>query len=162
MQVIDDTIGHTLAAVSSLTANVLEGQESKVGATKDAAELVGKKLAELCLSKDIKTVFFDRGGFQYHGRIKVVQTHWLHCFSYLTFVMAFSFNLLEVVDLCIHRCCALACGIHDHCFHAMANFWMMCMMYIVLAWLRASFDLRSENSFCTMHVSLWDFVKISS
>ena len=71
LQVIDDAVGHTLAAVSSLTAGVLEGQEAKLGANKDAAELVGKKLAELCLAKDIKTVFLDRGGFRYHGRIQV-------------------------------------------------------------------------------------------
>lgn len=79
-QVIDDTIGHTLAAVSSLTKKVAaegqeEGQEGSqetfLGANKEAAELVGKKLAELCLAKDIKRVFFDRGGFRYHGRIQV-------------------------------------------------------------------------------------------
>ena len=71
LQVIDDALGHTLAAASSLTAGVLEGQESQLGQNKDAAELVGKKIAELCLAKDIKTVFLDRGGFRYHGRIQV-------------------------------------------------------------------------------------------
>ena len=37
----------------------------------DAAQLVGRKIAELCLSKSIEKVAFDRGGHVYHGRIKV-------------------------------------------------------------------------------------------
>lgn len=36
-----------------------------------AAEAVGKKIAELCKSKNIETVSFDRGGFIYHGRVQV-------------------------------------------------------------------------------------------
>ena len=70
-QVIDDTAGHTLAAVSSLTPTVRESLKTKVGANKEAAELVGRKIAELCLSKNIDQVFLDRGGLQYHGRIQV-------------------------------------------------------------------------------------------
>jgi len=71
MQVIDDDAGHTLAAVSTLTPNVRESLKGKLGANKDAAELVGKTLAEVCLSKNIGKVFFDRGGFKYHGRVQV-------------------------------------------------------------------------------------------
>jgi len=71
LQVIDDAAGHTLAAVSTLTPNVRENLEAKIGANKDAAELVGKTLAEVCLSKNIGKVFFDRGGFKYHGRVQV-------------------------------------------------------------------------------------------
>ena len=37
-----------------------------------AAELVGKKIGELCLAKNISTVSFDRGGNVYHGRVKVL------------------------------------------------------------------------------------------
>lgn len=37
----------------------------------EAAQLVGRKIAELCLSKSIEKVAFDRGGHVYHGRIKV-------------------------------------------------------------------------------------------
>lgn len=37
----------------------------------DAAELVGQRIAELCLAKDISNVSFDRGGNIYHGRVKV-------------------------------------------------------------------------------------------
>lgn len=36
-----------------------------------AAEAVGKKIAEACLAKNINKVAFDRGGFTFHGRIKV-------------------------------------------------------------------------------------------
>ncbi len=37
----------------------------------DAAEAVGKKIAEICLEKGIDKVCYDRGGHIYHGRIKV-------------------------------------------------------------------------------------------
>ena len=36
-----------------------------------AAELVGRKIGELCLAKNIDKVSFDRGGNVYHGRVKV-------------------------------------------------------------------------------------------
>jgi len=39
----------------------------------DAAQLVGQRIAELCLAKDIGQVSFDRGGNIYHGRVKVRQ-----------------------------------------------------------------------------------------
>ena len=39
-----------------------------------SAEVVGKKVAELCLGKNIEKVCFDRGGFKYHGRVKVRRT----------------------------------------------------------------------------------------
>lgn len=71
LQVIDDQAGHTLAAVSSLTPAVRETLKSAVGANKEAATLVGQKIAEVCLAKNIEKVFLDRGGLQYHGRIQV-------------------------------------------------------------------------------------------
>ena len=69
-QVIDDTSSNTLAAASTLTPKVreqLKGQKKQ-----DAAKIVGKYVAELSLSKDIKEVTFDRGGYPYHGRIKAL------------------------------------------------------------------------------------------
>lgn len=63
-QVIDDTLGKTLAAASDLKLG-------KKGQTKvDIAFAVGKKLAADALKKGINQVVFDRGGFAYHGRVE--------------------------------------------------------------------------------------------
>ena len=64
-QVIDDTKGVTLAAASSLDAELKENY----GGNKDAAREVGKLIAKKALDKGIKTVVFDRGGYIYHGRV---------------------------------------------------------------------------------------------
>ncbi|MCK6546571.1 50S ribosomal protein L18 [Myxococcota bacterium] len=66
-QVIDDTTGSTLAAASTLTAEV---REAIKGLKKsDAAEKVGQKVAEAAKAKGIEAVVFDRQGRPYHGRI---------------------------------------------------------------------------------------------
>lgn len=70
-QVIDDKAGHTLAAASSLDeACKSVGEKATAGA--DAAEKVGKLVAERALAVGIKTVIFDRGGYRYHGRVKAL------------------------------------------------------------------------------------------
>jgi large subunit ribosomal protein L18 len=71
-QVIDDQKGTTLAAASSLD----EGLKSKLktGANKDAATEVGKLIAERAIAAGIKAVVFDRGGYQYHGRVAALAT----------------------------------------------------------------------------------------
>lgn len=66
-QIIDDTKGHTLVAVSSLEALLRE--KLKSGGTREAAEAVGKVLAEKARSLGIQKVVFDRGGYLYHGRV---------------------------------------------------------------------------------------------
>jgi large subunit ribosomal protein L18 len=69
-QVIDDTVGHTLVAASSMDselASVMAGK-SKV----EQANAVGKALAERAQAAEIDTVVFDRGGFIYHGRVKAL------------------------------------------------------------------------------------------
>jgi len=69
-QVIDDTNGTTLAAASSL-----EGKNSKElqGKTKvEQAAVVGKLVAERAQEAGITQVVFDRGGYQYHGRVKAL------------------------------------------------------------------------------------------
>jgi len=68
VQVIDDTIGHTLAAASSLESEVREAGAKKA----DQARLVGKILARRALEKGIRQVVFDRGGYRYHGRVKAL------------------------------------------------------------------------------------------
>ena len=64
-QLIDDTAGVTLAGASSMDKG-FEG----VGGNKEAAKLVGKKLAENAAAKGITEAVFDRGGYIYHGRVK--------------------------------------------------------------------------------------------
>jgi large subunit ribosomal protein L18 len=68
VQVIDDTIGHTLTSASSLESEVRESGAKKA----DRARLVGKIVARRALEKGINQVVFDRGGYRYHGRIKVL------------------------------------------------------------------------------------------
>lgn len=67
-QVIDDSVGHTLAAAGSLDGPVKGGEGSKT----DEAKAVGKLVAERARAAGITKVVFDRGGWQYHGRIKAL------------------------------------------------------------------------------------------
>ena len=65
-QLIDDTEGKTL--VSSNDFNL----KKKTGGKTDQAKLVGKDLAQKASEKKIKEVVFDRGGYNYHGRVKAL------------------------------------------------------------------------------------------
>jgi large subunit ribosomal protein L18 len=69
-QVIDDGQGITLAAASTLDKTLREAL--KTGADKAAAEAVGKLIAERAQSAGVSKVFFDRGAFLYHGRVKAL------------------------------------------------------------------------------------------
>lgn len=69
-QVIDDVAGKTLAAASTLDSG-LRG-ELKTGASTEAAKRVGSLLAERAKSAGVEIVVFDRGGFQFHGRVKAL------------------------------------------------------------------------------------------
>ena len=66
-QVIDDAAGRTLAAASTTEKDVLAGATS--GGNKQAAEVVGRTIAERALEAGVKQVAFDRGSYQYHGRV---------------------------------------------------------------------------------------------
>ena len=66
-QIIDDEAGKTLCSASTLEKD-FEGY----GGNKEAAEKVGKKIAERALDLGIKTVVFDRGGYVYHGRVQAL------------------------------------------------------------------------------------------
>ena len=68
VQLIDDSIGKTLAAASTLDKDI-KGQAA-YGGNKAAAKLVGAKIGKLALEKGVSEVAFDRGGFLYHGRVK--------------------------------------------------------------------------------------------
>ncbi len=69
-QVINDRIGRTLAAASTLDKALRERLET--GADKIAAAAVGTLIAERALAAGVKEVVFDRGGFMYHGRIRAL------------------------------------------------------------------------------------------
>lgn len=69
-QVIDDVAGRTLAAASTLEADLRSSL--KTGADVAAAALVGKLVAERATKAGVKDVVFDRGAFIYHGRIKAL------------------------------------------------------------------------------------------
>ena len=64
-QVIDDRAGTTLAAASTLEADIRSGPTSNV----EAAAKVGALVAERAKAAGIEQVVFDRGGFRYHGRV---------------------------------------------------------------------------------------------
>ena len=66
-QIIDDVTGRTLCAASSLDKGF-----DAYGGNAEAANKVGKAIAEKALAAGIKTVVFDRGGFVYHGRVKAL------------------------------------------------------------------------------------------
>jgi large subunit ribosomal protein L18 len=66
-QVIDDTAGKTLVAASSVD----KGGKTD-GGNVMAAKAIGKLVAERAKEKGIKSVVFDRGGYQYHGRVKAL------------------------------------------------------------------------------------------
>ncbi|MBV9250302.1 MAG: 50S ribosomal protein L18 [Acetobacteraceae bacterium] len=69
-QIIDDSMGRTLAAASSLDKALRVSL--KTGADRDAAAAVGKLVAERALAAGVKEVVFDRGAYLYHGRVKAL------------------------------------------------------------------------------------------
>lgn len=69
-QLIDDANGRTLVAVSSLDPELRV--KLKRGGDVAAAALVGERVAEKAKAAGITQVVFDRGGYQYHGRVKAL------------------------------------------------------------------------------------------
>ncbi|HEY6465638.1 MAG TPA: 50S ribosomal protein L18 [Candidatus Acidoferrales bacterium] len=69
-QVIDDLTGRTIVAASSLDKEVRE--VIKGGGNVAASKVVGKIIAERAKAKGIEKVVFDRGGYQYHGRVQAL------------------------------------------------------------------------------------------
>ncbi len=68
VQIVDDLTGTTIVAAGT---NEKEGRLD-YGGNKKAAETIGQRIAEKAKSKGIKKVAFDRGPYQYHGRIQVL------------------------------------------------------------------------------------------
>jgi len=65
-QVIDDQKGETIVSASALAMKL------KSGGNVASAKEIGKAVAEAAVSKGIKRVVFDRGGYLYHGRVKAL------------------------------------------------------------------------------------------
>jgi large subunit ribosomal protein L18 len=66
-QIIDDQQGHTMVSAASIEKD-LRGKGGNV----EGAKAIGKAVAERAKEKGIKQVVFDRGGYQYHGRVKAL------------------------------------------------------------------------------------------
>ncbi len=67
-QIIDDENGKTLAAASTTEKDM----GLKSGGNVEAAQKVGKAIAERAISAGVEQVVFDRGGYVYHGRVKAL------------------------------------------------------------------------------------------
>lgn len=69
-QIIDDTVGRTLVSAADIEPGVRGAVDGKKKT--EVAALVGAAIAQKAKAKGISTVVFDRGGFQYHGRVKAL------------------------------------------------------------------------------------------
>ncbi|EHF02256.1 50S ribosomal protein L18 [Olsenella sp. oral taxon 809] len=69
-QVVDDVDGRTICSASTLSEEFRA--TGKLGSNKEAAEFVGKLVAERAAEKGVTEVKFDRGGHIYHGRVKAL------------------------------------------------------------------------------------------
>jgi large subunit ribosomal protein L18 len=67
VQVIDDAAGATL-----VSASTVDKAGKAKGGNVEAAKAIGKLVAERAKEKGIQRVVFDRGGYQYHGRVKAL------------------------------------------------------------------------------------------
>jgi large subunit ribosomal protein L18 len=69
-QVIDDSKGHTIVSASSTDPEIKGEMNGKRKVAQ--AEIVGKLLAKRVSGMGIKQVVFDRGGYKYHGRVRIL------------------------------------------------------------------------------------------
>jgi len=67
-QIIDDSKKITLISASSLEKDIKSGNKVKKS---DLSKIVAEKLAKKAQEKNITKIFFDRGTYKYHGRIKI-------------------------------------------------------------------------------------------
>jgi large subunit ribosomal protein L18 len=70
-QIIDDGASKTLIEASSLAKEICDRVQNK-GGNREGASVVGEFIAKRALEKGINKVVFDRNGFLYHGRVKVL------------------------------------------------------------------------------------------
>ena len=67
VQMIDDTVGHTLAAADDRAG---EKRRKQKGGSRGA--VIGERIAKKALERGITRAVFDRGGYQYHGSVKAI------------------------------------------------------------------------------------------
>ena len=67
-QIIDDTKNVTLLSASSVEKDI---KESKTKNKSELSKIVAEKLAKKAQEKKISKIYFDRGIYKYHGRIKI-------------------------------------------------------------------------------------------
>ena len=67
-QAIDDSKGTTLASASTLEKELVKDKKER----KELAAIIGKEIAKRLIEKGIKDVAFDKGGYNYHGLIKIL------------------------------------------------------------------------------------------
>lgn len=67
-QLIDDSVGHTMASASSLPLK----EDYKESSKTNTAAVVGTNIAEAAVKLGVSRIVFDRGGYKYHGRIKAL------------------------------------------------------------------------------------------
>lgn len=70
VQFIDDTIGKTIAAASTVSKGTADRE--KLAANVSSAKTIGTLAAKAAIDKGITAVVFDRGGTRYHGKIKAL------------------------------------------------------------------------------------------
>lgn len=69
-QLVDDRMGQTLVSVSTQSDDIAEDIEDKT--KQEAAEVVGKHLAQLADDKGLNKAVFDRSGYKYHGVVEAL------------------------------------------------------------------------------------------
>ena len=67
-QIIDDKLSKTLVSASSTEKELKKNKSKKM----DLSNILGELLAKRAKEKKINSVYFDRGGYKYHGRIKAL------------------------------------------------------------------------------------------
>ena len=71
-QIIDDTAGNTLVAASTMEKALIDEYKLKSTSNLEAAQAVGKAIAKKAINSGITSVVFDRGGYIYHGKVKML------------------------------------------------------------------------------------------
>ena len=69
---ITDALGERVLVSASTLESEVRTQLGGMGSNKDAAAVVGKRIAEKALAAGIGSVAFDRAGYRFHGRVKAL------------------------------------------------------------------------------------------